>query len=102
MEEVAKRLGHHNRTISRHFPDLCSAISAKCRNYNKACRLKSIEKFCSEVREIVLSLNAQGVYPTEGRVCELMPNPGCFRYKQVRAAFNDARRDLGKLLYVKL
>ncbi|MEH2306981.1 TniQ family protein [Nostoc sp.] len=95
MEEVGKRLGHHNRTISRHFPDLCSAISAKCRNYNKACRLKSIEKFCSEVREIVLSLNAQGVYPTEGRVCELMPNPGCFRYKQVRAAFNDARREFG-------
>jgi hypothetical protein len=93
MEEVGKPLGHHNRTISRHFPDLCSAISAKCRNYNKACRLKSIEKLCSEVREIVLSLNAQGVYPTEGRVCELMPNPGCFRYKQVRAAFNDARRE---------
>ncbi|MBD2200395.1 MULTISPECIES: TniQ family protein [Calothrix] len=98
MEEVAKRLGHHNKTISRHFPDLCSAISAKCRDYNKACRLKSIEKLCSEVREIVLSLNAQGVYPTEARACQLMTNPGCFRYKQVRRAFNDARQKFGSKL----
>ncbi|BBD57479.1 TetR family transcriptional regulator [Nostoc sp. HK-01] len=95
MEEVAKRLGHHNRTISRHFPDLCSAISAKCHDYNKACRLKSIEKLCDDVREIVLSFNAQGIYPTKARVCELITNPGCFRYKQIRAAFNDARREIG-------
>jgi hypothetical protein len=74
---------------------LCSAISAKCRDYNKACRLKSIEKLCNDVREIVLSLNAQDVYPTEVRVCELITNPGCFRYKQVRDAFNDARREFG-------
>lgn len=95
MKEVAKRLGYHTRTISRHFPDLCSAISAKCRDYKKACHIKSIEKLCSEVKEIVLSLNTQGVYPTEARVSELMANPGFFRYKQVRAAFHDARRELG-------
>lgn len=95
MEEVAKHLGHHARTISRHFPDLCSAVSAKCRDYKKACHIKSMEKLCSEVREIVLSLNTQGVYPTEAGVSELMANPGCFRYKQVRAAFHDARHELG-------
>ncbi|WP_414564768.1 MULTISPECIES: hypothetical protein [unclassified Anabaena] len=87
MEEFAKCLGHHNRTIFRHFPDLCSAIYAKCRDYNKACRLKSIERLCNDVRDIVLSVNAQGVYPTEARVCELMKNPECFRYKKVHAAF---------------
>ncbi|MBS9389865.1 MAG: DDE-type integrase/transposase/recombinase [Dolichospermum sp. WA123] len=95
MEEVAKRLGHHTRTISRHFPDLCSAISAKCRDYKKACHIKSMEKLCSEVREIVLNLNTQSVYPTEAAVSQLMTNPGYFRYKQVRAAFHDARRELG-------
>jgi transcriptional regulator with XRE-family HTH domain len=95
MQEVAKRLGFDRRTISRHFPDLCSAISAKRLDHNKACRLKSIEKLCNDVRQIVLSLNTQGVYPTEARVCELMTNPGCFRYKQVRAAFYQARREFG-------
>ncbi|MEI6443820.1 MAG: hypothetical protein WCO29_12025 [Nostocales cyanobacterium ELA583] len=95
MEEVAKRLGHHTRTISRHFPDLCSAISAKCRDYKKACHIKSMEKLCSEVREIVLNLNTQSVYPTETAVSQLMTNLGYFRYKQVRAAFHDARRELG-------
>ncbi|MEY3304424.1 MAG: hypothetical protein RLZZ139_2797 [Cyanobacteriota bacterium] len=95
IEEVAKRLDHHTRTISRHFPDLCSAISAKCRDYKKACHIKSMEKLCSEVREIVLNLNTQGVYPTEAAVSQLMTNPGYFRYKQVRAAFHDARHELG-------
>ncbi|BAY10850.1 TniQ family protein [Calothrix sp. NIES-2098] len=91
MQEVAKRLGYDRRTISRHFPDLCCAISAKRLDYNKACRLRSIEKFCNEVKQIVLDLKSQGVYPTEARVCELMANPGCFRYKQVRAAFHNAQ-----------
>jgi transcriptional regulator with XRE-family HTH domain len=31
MKEVAERLEYNRRTISRHFPDLCRAISAKSR-----------------------------------------------------------------------
>jgi len=54
-----------------------------------------MEKLCSEVREIVLNLNTQSVYPTETAVSQLMTNLGYFRYKQVRAAFHDARRELG-------
>lgn len=44
MKELAKRLGYDIRSISRHFSDLCHAISTKCRHYDIACRLKKIEQ----------------------------------------------------------
>ena len=94
MKEVAKRLGYDRRTIFSHFPDLCHAISAKCRNYGKACYIKKIEQSCEEVQQIVLKLHNQAEYPTEARVSELMTNPGYLRSKQVRVALNETRRKL--------
>ncbi|MEC4813049.1 MAG: TniQ family protein [Scytonema sp. PMC 1069.18] len=95
MKEVAKRLGYDRRTIFRHFPDLCHAISDKYRNYRKACYAKKIEQSCEEVQQIVLKLHHQAEYPSEARVSELMTNPGYLRYKQVRATLNETRRKLG-------
>ena len=95
MKEVAKRLGHDRRTIFRHFPDLCHAVSAKYLSYGKVCHMKKIEQSCDEVQQIVLKLHNQAEYPTEARVSKLMTNPGYLRYKPVRAALNETRRELG-------
>ncbi|BAY33523.1 TetR family transcriptional regulator [Nostoc carneum NIES-2107] len=95
MEEVATGLGYDRRTIFRHFPDLCRAISAKYRSYGKACHTEKIQQSCREVKQIVLKLHHQGEYPSEARVSEIMTNPGYLRYKQVRAALNETRHEIG-------
>ena len=95
IKEIAKQLGYDRRTIFTHFPDLCRAISSKCRTYNRERHKENIEQSCKEVQQIVLHLHSVGVYPTETSVSELMSNPGYFRYKQVRAALHDARHKLG-------
>ncbi|WP_445633956.1 Helix-turn-helix domain-containing protein [Nostoc sp. DSM 114161] len=94
MEEVATSLGCNRRTIFRHFPDLCRAISAKYRSYGKACHTEKIQQSCREVKQIVLKLHNQGEYPSEARVSEIMTHPGYLRYKQVRAALNETRREI--------
>ena len=76
MEEVATRLGYNGRTIFRHFPDLCCAISAKYRSYGKECHAEKIQKSCREVKQIVLKLHNQGEYPSETRVSEIMTHHG--------------------------
>ncbi|MEH2128735.1 TniQ family protein [Nostoc sp.] len=96
MEEVARRLECDRRTIFRHFPSLCRAISAKYLNDRKAIFLRNVQQSCDEVRRIALSLHNQGVYPSEARVSEQMSMPGYLRYKEVRTALQDIQCQLGK------
>lgn len=94
MEEVARQLGVDRRTIYKHFPDLCRAISARYISYQKDYHKKVIDECCQEVRLVAFELHNQGKYPTESAVSELVSKPGYFRYKKVRLALREANREL--------
>jgi AcrR family transcriptional regulator len=96
MKQVAERLDYNRRTIYRHFPDLCRAISAKSRRYRKAAQEKKIEHSCEEVRQIALKLHNENVYSSEGRVSELMTKPGDLRNKHVRLTLQELQSELSK------
>jgi hypothetical protein len=96
MKEVVERLDYNRRTIYRHFPDLCRAISAKSRLYRKAAQEKKIEHSCEEARQIALKLHNENVYPSEGRVSELMTKPGDLRNKKVRVTLQEVQSELSK------
>jgi transcriptional regulator with XRE-family HTH domain len=91
MEEVARRLNVHRETIFRFFPDLCRAVSAKYDQFQKFRYRHAIEQSCNEVKQAVLKLYSEGLYPSEGRVSQLISKPGYLRYKQVRAAIEEAK-----------
>ncbi|MBD1893721.1 TniQ family protein [Coleofasciculus sp. FACHB-129] len=95
MEEVARQLGCHRRTIYRHFPDFCRAISAKYVAYQKDGYAKAIEECCEEVRRIAVDLYNQGKYPNESLISNLVSKPGHFRDKKVRLALKEVHRELG-------
>ncbi len=97
MEEVARGLKCHRRTIYKYFPDLCRAISANYRSYRKANLAKNIEQSGEEATKIALDLHKKGIYPSESRVLELMTMPGNLRYKKVRAVLQEVQRELGEL-----
>ncbi len=91
MEQTAKQLGCHRRTIYRHFPDLCRKISDKYNSYQRTRFTEAIEQACAEVCRVVLELQSESIYPSEARVSERMNKPGYLRYKQVRTALQEAR-----------
>ena len=93
MEEVARRLEIDRRTIFRLFPELCQAISAKSDKFQKVCHRQAIEQSCREVKQAVLKLYSEGLYPSEERVAQLISKPGYLRYKQVRATIEEAKLD---------
>ncbi|MBD2447389.1 TniQ family protein [Nostoc sp. FACHB-152] len=95
MEEVARRLDCDRRTVYNHFKDLCNAISAKYLSYRRTNYVETVAQSCQKVREAALKLYENGEYPSEARVSELISKPGFLRYKQVRAALRETRRDLG-------
>lgn len=95
MTEVAKRLGRDKRVLRRRFPELCMAISARYLEYKKEARTKRIKQCCEEVKQVVKKLYTQGVYPSEAHVSNILERPGCFRDKEVCAALEEARRQMG-------
>ena len=95
MEEVAQRLNIDQRTIYGYFPNLCKAISAKYRSYQKQQTAERIQKCCREVEQAVHNLYQAGEYPSEARVSQLISQPGYFRYKKVRRYLNRLIVDLG-------
>ena len=95
MTEVAKHLGYDKRVLRRRFPGLCRAISAQYLEYKKEARVERIKQCCEEVQQAVKHLYTQGVYPSEANVSKTLARPGCFRDKEVRAALQQARCQLG-------
>lgn len=91
MKEVAEQIGFDRRTISKHYPELCKAISAKYYRYQDRVRAKKIEQCCQEVRQAVFTLIQKGEYPSEARVSQLISRPGYFRYKKVRMVLEDPK-----------
>jgi hypothetical protein len=77
--------------IYQYFPDLCRQISARYTNYRRASYLQAVKECCQEVQKAVRELYNQGKHPTEMLVCEIIPQPGYFRYKQVRQALKEAQ-----------
>ncbi|MBW4534277.1 MAG: TniQ family protein [Pleurocapsa minor HA4230-MV1] len=95
MKEVAQRLNTGQRTIHSYFPNLCKAISAKYRRYQKQQTSERIQKCCQEVEQTVRNLHQAGKYPSEARVSQLISQPGYFRYKEVRKSLNRVVLELG-------
>jgi hypothetical protein len=94
MTEVAKQIGYDKRVIHRHFPELCRAISAKYLDYKQKKRQQQIRKSCEQVCQTAKILQTQGIYPSEGRVSELLEHPGVFRDPQVRFALKAIQKGL--------
>lgn len=95
LEQVARILGRDRRTIAKHLPELCRAITTRYLNQKQAIKLEAIAACCQEVRQAVVELHTKGVYPSEGRLAELLTRPGFLRYKEVREAFRAARQEVG-------
>ena len=94
MEQVAKDLPFHKRTISRHFPKLCHQISARYTQYMKSQHQETIKQTCQEVRQAVRQLHDEGKYPSQNKVEKLISRPGLFRYQEVKKAFAQAKQEL--------
>ncbi|HEY9696296.1 MAG TPA: TniQ family protein [Trichocoleus sp.] len=91
LAEVARQLEINEKTLFRLFAEMCRAISAKYDKFQKALYYQRIEQSREEVRQAVIKLYNEGLYPSEERVSQLVSRPGYLRYKQVRAAIEETK-----------
>lgn len=63
--------------------------------HRKSQRILRINECCAEVKQAVMKLNSEGIYPSEANVAKLLSKPGNLREKEVRDALSKTRQMLG-------
>ncbi|HEY7068448.1 MAG TPA: TniQ family protein [Chloroflexota bacterium] len=95
LREVAQRLGQTYANLRHHLPELSRAIAERYRSDQEAQGARTRQRLREEVREAVLYVHRQGVYPSSYRVAGRLSQPGSMRSQTARAAWHEALRDLG-------
>lgn len=95
MEELAKQLGYFISTLYKKFPKLCRAISVRYAEHQNILCLERRKLLKDQVRKAVLTLHAQGEYPSFRRVSALLDKPRSIKNRVALAAFREVREELG-------
>lgn len=93
MNVLAKQLGYSKRTLYKHFPNLCKAISAKNAGVIKEKATQVYVSNCLVIDQHVKSLMQQGVYPSRRRIEEMANKPGLLKDKKLRDYFKELIED---------
>lgn len=92
---LAQRLGHHESLLWRYFPQECALIAQRYQGYQKQRREQRVARVCEEVRQAVLTLHAQNVFPSHHKVRALLSDPDLIRIPEASATWHAVRRELG-------
>lgn len=68
IRAIAKDLNRNYTSLYQYLPDLCRQIAQRYELYRRACREQRKEIFHREIREIVIALHLEGIYPSVKRV----------------------------------
>lgn len=93
--QIAKRLECDAVTLVRHFPDECAIITQRMQAHRTQRRTQRIARECEEVRQAVIALHTQGIYPSHRRVRALLSRPSSIRQPAVNAVWREIRHELG-------
>lgn len=95
IERLAKELGHSGRDLHFHFPQESALITKLASDYRKQRRKLREQRVCEEVRQAVITLHAQEVYPSHQRVATLLSQPTSMRLQEAKDALRAARSEFG-------
>lgn len=93
--QVAKRLGYDVRQLQYLFPQECRSLTKRAKEYRKQQKALRTAKKCEEVRQTVMSLHAQGIFPSQRRLRQVLLDPNCLLDPKVRSAWYSMCHELG-------
>lgn len=94
LNRLAKRLGYGDRTLVYNFPQECALVIKRVREYRKIRQEQRRHQICTQVRQTVMTLHAQGIYPSSHRVDALLP-AGWMRKPEAKTTRQEVLRELG-------
>ena len=83
LSKLAGRLGYHSSFLSHHFPELCRSISLSYQAYQAERSQQKFQQRSEEVRQAMLSLHDQGLYPSIFRLKKVLEKPCILRLPEI-------------------
>ncbi len=68
IRAIARGLNRNHTSLYQYFPELCRRIARSYAVFRHACRERIKEIFHQEIKEIVVALHLEGIYPSVKRV----------------------------------
>ena len=93
--QLAQQVGYSGHTLLHHFPQECALLSQQIKEYRRQRAEQRVEDIREEVRQAVLALHAQGIYPSHRKVVERIAHPTLMRHPEARTFRLALCRDLG-------
>ncbi len=94
IAHLAKQLGYDPCQLAYHFPEECAVITRRFKEHRLRHKEQHLVHIREEVRHAVLSLHAQGLYPSQRRVRPLLPGR-LLRDPEAKEAWRATLRELG-------
>ena len=92
---LARQLGCSHRILLYHFPQECALLSQHIKEYRRQRAEQRVEVIREEVRQAVLTLHAQGVYPSYRKVMKHLAHPTLLRHPEASAFRKALCQELG-------
>jgi transcriptional regulator with XRE-family HTH domain len=93
--QLAQQLGYSGHALLYHFPQECALLSQQIREQRRQRKEQRIASVQEEVRQAILTLHAQGVYPSQKQLSKLLSDPNVFFQPEVKATWRALCRELG-------
>lgn len=95
MAELARTLGYDQTIFRKYFPDLCKAISKRFLDSLREKRQERLQQVCDELRQVMLSLHAQGHYPGQRQLEQVLRKPTWLMEPEVYKTWRQVIEELG-------
>jgi hypothetical protein len=93
--QLAAQLGYSSTALRYHFPQECARLSQQIKEYRRQRKEQRAAHARDEIRHAALALHAQGVYPSQNKVGEMLSNPSVFLQPEARATLHGLWQELG-------
>lgn len=89
LKDIAQQLGVSKRTLYNYFPELCHSISNRHSDNQEELKKQRIAQDSLEVKNIVLKLNKEAIYPSRRMVEKFASKPAILREKAIQTAWKE-------------
>lgn len=93
--QIAQQLGYDKSVLRYHFPQECALLTARVQEYRRQRGEQRIARVQEEVRQAMLTLHAQGVYPSQNKVSDLLSDPNALFEPEAKSTWRTLCQELG-------
>jgi DNA-binding phage protein len=93
--QLAQQLGYSGNTLLYHFPQECARLSKQIKKHRRQRKEQRFAQIQQEIQQAMLALHAQGVYPSQNKVGDLLSDPNVLFQPEVKATWRALCRELG-------